>query len=69
MADLGKEIHELKSSHPSIDWSKVKEILCGIEASLELVCAMLPSGMIKTIICGMVGVVKVICAQIPDSKI
>lgn len=52
--------------HESIDWRKIKEILCGIAESLKGVCDMLPAGVIKNIVCGLAAVLLMICSQIPE---
>lgn len=64
MNDLEKEVHELSVSQ-AVDWKKIKEILCGVASSLQLVCSMLPSGMIKNIVCGIAGVLNMICQSLP----
>ena len=50
--------------HTSIDWQKVKDILCAVEAELEMICDELPQGLIKSIVCGVAKVISMICKKI-----
>ena len=62
---LKSEIEELQKLP---DWPKIKEILCGIAASLLLVCSLLPGGIIKTIVCGVSSLINIICDSLPLVK-
>lgn len=61
MNDIQKEI--LQSAQ--IDWSKLKQILCGMALELENICKGLPDGSIKSILCGIVGILNMICQMLP----
>lgn len=63
--DIQKELESLKDSNLAIDWPKIKSVLLGISSSLDIVCDMLPAGIVKNIICGLASIVTVIANQLP----
>lgn len=64
MEDMKSHLQSNQLNHAP-DWKKIKEIICGIADSLELVCAMIPPGPIKSIVCSIVGILKLICNSLP----
>jgi len=48
----------------SIDWQKVKEIICDIVDRLQAVVDQLPAGLIKTLLLVIVSSLKLICDNI-----
>ena len=63
--DVMRSCNHMEENKHDIDWKKIKEIVCGVEAALEMVCAMLPASPIKVIICGIVAIINTICKQMP----
>lgn len=62
MQYIQNEVH----ASPEVDWKKIKDVICGIEASLKVVCDMLPSGIVKSVVCGLAGVLGIVCNSIPN---
>lgn len=58
------KIEQEVRSNPSINWQKVKEVLCGLEAQLEMLCDELPVGLVKAIVCGVAKVLSMVCQKI-----
>lgn len=52
---------------PQAEWGKIKDVICGIAASLEMVCNMMPEGALKKLVCSIANMVKMVCNLIPDN--
>lgn len=55
-------------SMPDVDWKKIKEILCGIAHSIQVVADSLPSGIVKIILASIAGVLLLICNSMPSQQ-
>lgn len=68
MDDIKRDIENINNTAVvPVDWVKIKEILAGIAASLIVVCALLPAGLIKSLVCGISSIIDLICKQLPGS--
>lgn len=48
----------------SFDWARIKEMLCGLVSTLEIISGELPDGSIKSILNGFVALLKLICDKL-----
>lgn len=51
-----------------IDWSKVKEVICGIVSTLKLICEALPTSKYKSIICTISSLLELVCETLPVNQ-
>ncbi len=50
--------------NPSINWERVKEVICGLESTIRALCEELPVGTIKTILCGIASILSMVCKHL-----
>jgi len=59
-----KKIEQEVLANPSINWQKVKEVLCGLVSSLQVIIDELPAGTIKLVLIGVASLLEMICKAI-----